>query len=205
MLRHSNFSPSIITLLFITKLPHVFLQQRPATVASASSHIVPFRIHNGVPSSLPPESPSMTMSALYPPPNTASATTTTGSYLLPRYPPSVLEQILVCLFESLLPASSLSTLDEYVFKVSSGLEPTVSLVQKVQNRTCVYDFHTWMSAWNIFLQAMIYFGISSVSPDLPANTQSLHGMPTTSYLDTTWLMITHCLGVEKTNASLVNF
>ena len=37
-------------------------------------------------------------------------------------------------FESLLPANSPLTLDEYVIKVSSGLEPAVCLVPKTQNR-----------------------------------------------------------------------
>ena len=149
------------------ELPRALPQQRSATVSSSFLPIVPPTIHNGIPTTISPElPPSITMSNLFSPLNTATATTTTGSPVLPPISSAVLEQIQArkfIKFDSLLPATSPLTLDEYVIKVSSGLEPAVSLVPKAQNRPRVYDFHTWMSAWNNFLQAMSYYHPQCIS------------------------------------------
>ena len=72
-------------------------------------------------------------------------------------PQNILDQVEACKyvkFDDLLPAvSSLNNIDEYWIQINSASsrDPLVSLVQ---SRTRVIDFHTWLTAWNFYLQAM---------------------------------------------------
>ena len=60
-------------------------------------------------------------------------------------------------FDRLLP--SFSPIEEYSIEVHSNSVnasgPSVSLVPKRQHQPKAKDFHLWLTAWNIYLQAMI--------------------------------------------------
>ena len=79
---------------------------------------------------------------------------------LPPLPQAVIQQIQArkfVKFDSLLPAVSPLSSDEYTIQVSSDCNnPTVSLIPKIQTRPSIVDFLTWMSAWNNFIQVLTH-------------------------------------------------
>ena len=48
-------------------------------------------------------------------------------------------------------------LDVYSIQVNSGVEASLSLVPRHQTRPKVVDFHTWLTVWNLYLQAMTFY------------------------------------------------
>ena len=97
---------------------------------------------------------------MQPSPTTVLSPTST-SRSLPPLPRNILDQIQAGKFvklDDLLPAVSPLNTDEYSIKINSasGGDPSISLVPNRQNRPRVVDFHTWLTAWNSYLQAMAF-------------------------------------------------
>ena len=88
------------------------------------------------------------------------ASSSTSPHHLPPLPQSILEQIRsgkFVNFDLLLPAVAPLASDEYTIKVNSGSEPSVLLVPRAQSRPRVFDFFTWLTAWNNFFQAQAFY------------------------------------------------
>ena len=62
-------------------------------------------------------------------------------------------------FGNLSPAISPLNNDDYSIQINSvsGGEPSVSLVPNHRNRPRIIDFHTWLTAWNSYFQAMVFY------------------------------------------------
>ena len=60
---------------------------------------------------------------------------------------------------------SFNNIDEYSIQINSayGGDPSVSLVPNLQNCPRVIDFHTWLTAWNVYLQAMAFYNPTRVT------------------------------------------
>ena len=87
-----------------------------------------------------------------------------GAATLPPLPQSLLLNIRrgeFINFDQLLPSVSPLAIDEYSIEVHSNSVnasgPSVSLVPKRQHQPKAKDFHSWLTAWNIYLQAMIVY------------------------------------------------
>ena len=122
----------------------------PAPVIAAANHL-----------SLPE---SLFNNLMQPSPTTVLSPTSTSSSL-PPLPRNILDQIQAGKFvklDDLLPAVSPLNTDEYSIKINSasGGDPSISLVQ---NRPRVVDFHTWLTAWNFYLQAMAFYHPTQVT------------------------------------------
>ena len=59
-------------------------------------------------------------------------------------------------FDNLLPSSAMVS-DEFIFKVTGGTSPGVSLVPRQQGRPRVSTFSSWMLAWNNFIRCFCHF------------------------------------------------
>ena len=125
----------------------------PAPVIAAANHL-----------SLPE---SLFNNLMQPSPTTVLSPTST-SRSLPPLPRNILDQIQAGKFvksDDLLPAVSPLNTDEYSIKINSasGGDPSISLVPNRQNRPRVVDFHTWLTAWNSYLQAMAFYHPTQVT------------------------------------------
>ena len=93
--------------------------------------------------------------------------TQSTSHKLPPLSRKILEGISrgeFCNFDLLLPCTSPLALDEYSIQVNSGAEASLSLVPRHQTRLKVVDFHTWLTAWNLYLQAMAFYHPHLIMP-----------------------------------------
>ena len=105
---------------------------------------------------------SLFNSLMQPSPLNISSSGLPSSSTLPPLPQNILDQIKAgkfVKFDDLLPAISPLNNDNYSIQINSasGGEPSVSLVPNRRNRPRIIDFHTWLTAWNSYLQAMIFY------------------------------------------------
>ena len=153
----------------------------------SSSSVPVMSSSNNLPNNL--QLPDSLFNVLMQPSSTNNLPFERSSSSLPPLPQNILEQIQAgkfVKFDDLLPAvSSLNNIDEYSIQINSasGGDPSVSLVPNRQNHHRVIDFHTWLTAWNVYLQAMAFYHPTRVSElihyqslftgDLPLNTPFL--------------------------------
>ena len=99
---------------------------------------------------------------MQPSPLNGSSSGPPSSSTLPPLPQNILDQIKAgkfVKFNDLLPAISPLNNDNYYIHINSvsGGKPPVSLAPNRRNRPRIIYFHTWLTAWNSYLQAMIFY------------------------------------------------
>ena len=89
--------------------------------------------------------------------------TATTNEILPPIPSATLLRIRrgeFVNFDNLLPSADPLATDDYSIEYSTptgGSKPKLSLVSGSHGRPKITDFTTWLSAWNIYLQAMVVY------------------------------------------------